>query len=387
MSWFAEAVLPDRTQPALENVGYNEWTLSTQAAADLYAQGAKLWTKESLWEIEQQVAEYQTREFFILRRLDGSTIRVKNPMCGKTDPIWKPAIVFHEYWKLVAMKPGFPLHGKPARHAVHPETYHCTSLVDWVNHSLTDFEGLAVGWEAFAQQEKTLWENSETRQLLHTRIRALVGPGTSRKANKVVCFGLPCLSRRPPAWARLHNSKSETPESEVELMHKGSMANYGAAMAIADALREIRGEERDAIAGCPGGASVWLITQENMYNEATKAYLRGLGFDVVGDYGAGGFAEIDDETVVLSCDTSTMGPVKQVVADIARPAIFIGLFDSEDINQYWQPGCDPESPRTRKMWEGYEASEFPVAEEEVSSLDPIFNRLTVKSRLPSVGSV
>lgn len=82
------AVLPDETPPVLENVGHTQWTLSTQAAAELYAGGAKLWTKESLRDIEQQLAEFQTREFFTLRKLDGSTIRIKNPMFGKSDPIW-----------------------------------------------------------------------------------------------------------------------------------------------------------------------------------------------------------------------------------------------------------------------------------------------------------
>ncbi|KAK7973232.1 hypothetical protein PG988_007366, partial [Apiospora saccharicola] len=350
VSSLATAVLPDRTQPALENVGYDQWTPSTQAAAEL------------LRDIEQQVAEYQIREFFTLRKLDSSTIRVKNPI------------------------PGFHPNGRPKLHAVHPETYHCTCLVDWENNALTDFEGLAVGWEALAQQEKTLWENSETHQLLHTRIRALVGPGTGRKANKVVCIGLPYLSRRPPVCWRAINCKSETPESEVWI-HKGSIAKYGAAMTIADALREIREQKRDTTAGCPEGTGVRLLTQDYVYSEATKAYVRGLGFQVVGDYGAGGFAEIDDETVVFCCARSTLGPIKQVVADIARPAIFIGLFGGEDINQYWQPCCDLESPRTRKVWKGYGAWSFPVAAKEVSSLDPIFKRLVVKSRLPGVGSV
>lgn len=88
MSRLGMPVIPDRAPSVLENVGYTQWTLSTQAAAELYAKGAKLWTKESLRDIEQQLAEFRTREFFTLRKLDGSTIRVRNPMFGKSDPIW-----------------------------------------------------------------------------------------------------------------------------------------------------------------------------------------------------------------------------------------------------------------------------------------------------------
>ncbi|KAK7917477.1 hypothetical protein PG985_011085 [Apiospora marii] len=386
MSRSAAAVLTEWTPPLLENVGYTQWTLSTQAAAELYAGGAKLWTKESLRDIEQQLVEFQTRELFALRRLDGSTIRIKNPMFGKSDPIWTPRVVFHEYWRLVKAKPGFLPNGRLEELAVHPETYHCTCLVEWWNLTLHSFDGLGDGWEALAQQKKDLWESSETRQLLQARIKALVGPGSGRKANKVVCIGLPCLSRRAPSWWRIQNSRSEKPEIEAEFMHKDDMTQYCAAMTIANALRESQGGERDTTAGSPGDKVVRLITQERRYTEATKTYLRGLGFEVVGDHGAAGLAEIDDETVVLSFFTSTMAPVKQVVADIARPALFIGLFDMADFNEYWQPGANPESPRTRKMWEGYEAFDFPVAAEEVSSMDPMFKRLKVMARSAVVGS-
>lgn len=39
------------------------------------------------------------------------------------------------------------------------------------------------------------------------------------------------------------------------------------------------------------------------------------------------------------------------------------------------------------MWEGYEASDFPVAAEEISSMDPIFKRLKVMAKSTGVDSV
>lgn len=249
--------------------------------------------------------------------------------------IRKPRVVFHEYWRLVCAKPGFHPNGNPVPGGeVQPETYHCPYLVEWRNQTLSDFEGLTDGWETLVQQKKMFWGFSETRQLLHTRIRSLVGPGSGRKANKVVCIGLPCLSRRPPSWWRINNRGSETPETEVDAMHKDSMTQYCAAMTIADALRMENGDHDPAARGS-GHKAVRLITQETRYTEATKEYLRSLKFEVLGEHGAGGLAEIDDETVVVSFYTSTMAPVKQVVADLARPALFIGLFDSEDFNVHW----------------------------------------------------
>lgn len=45
-----------------------------------------------------------------------------------------------------------------------------------------------------------------------------------------------------------------------------------------------------------------------------------------------------------------------------------------------QPGVNPESPRTRAMWEDYEVSDFPLAADETSPMGPIFKRLKVMAR-------
>jgi hypothetical protein len=64
------------------------WTASSQRAADLYSSGVKLWRKEDLIDIEQQLAKACDVEKFALRRLDGSIVHIKNPMFGVLKPIW-----------------------------------------------------------------------------------------------------------------------------------------------------------------------------------------------------------------------------------------------------------------------------------------------------------
>lgn len=74
-------------EPLLD-YGCTPWHLSSQRAADLYDSGAKLWTKENLREIEQQLAQSRTRDKFTVRRIDGSLVHIRNPMFGVEKPIW-----------------------------------------------------------------------------------------------------------------------------------------------------------------------------------------------------------------------------------------------------------------------------------------------------------
>ncbi|KAM0274356.1 hypothetical protein ACHAQH_007922 [Verticillium albo-atrum] len=71
-----------------------------------------------------------------------------------------------------------------------------------------------------------------------------------------------------------------------------------------------------------GGANeIQLLAQDPDYTERTEGLLRDRGFSIVGSFGAEGFAEIDDETVVFSAYVEA--PLKQIIADIARPALII----------------------------------------------------------------
>lgn len=76
------------SMPQTLDYGCTDWRLSSQRAADLYNSGIKLWTKEDLKDIEQQLAQSYTLERFSVRRIDGTIIQISNPMFQVENPIW-----------------------------------------------------------------------------------------------------------------------------------------------------------------------------------------------------------------------------------------------------------------------------------------------------------
>lgn len=64
------------------------WRESSQAAANHYARGGRLWKKGDLIDIEKQLAESKTRNYFTVRSIDGIEVQIKNPMFGEESPIW-----------------------------------------------------------------------------------------------------------------------------------------------------------------------------------------------------------------------------------------------------------------------------------------------------------
>jgi sugar phosphate isomerase/epimerase len=93
---------------------------------------------------------------------------------------------------------------------------------------------------------------------------------------------------------------------------EGALIHHSIALTIADIARSC---------AATGDTGVRLLTQDPRYSDETKDLLREIGFEIVGEHGAGGFAELDNETVVFSAFTSA--PVKQIIADLARPAAII----------------------------------------------------------------
>ncbi|RWA11615.1 hypothetical protein EKO27_g3520 [Xylaria grammica] len=125
------------------------------------------------------------------------------------------------------------------------------------------------------------------------------------------------------------------------------------------------------------GHDIRLLTQDPAYTSDTITVLEEHGFEVVGAEGIQGFLEVDQNTFVLSIYTSTC--VKQIIADIARPAVFITApFHESDLDwadEDWKveegrighpeernvaalirDRWDPDTPRTKAMFEEYYAA-------------------------------
>lgn len=101
----------------------------------------------------------------------------------------------------------------------------------------------------------------------------------------------------------------EASEQGLENVAADSMVQHSVALTMAEVCRN------------NGNIEVQLLTQDPDYTEQSKELLERNGFTIVGKFGAGGFADIDDGCVVFSVFVEA--PLKQIIADIARPALII----------------------------------------------------------------
>ncbi|TRX98428.1 hypothetical protein FHL15_000502 [Xylaria flabelliformis] len=149
-------------------------------------------------------------------------------------------------------------------------------------------------------------------------VRSFNGHGDGKaKVTKVVCFGLGDMNPRPSAsWIAENASKPEDEQLPETYMVESSFMHHAIAWTIADIAR----------ACASTGNTVRLLTQDPNYSAERKETLQKVGWEVVREHGAGGFAELDDESIVFSPFTSA--PVKQIIADLARPVAIISAESS-----------------------------------------------------------
>lgn len=187
---------------------------------------------------------------------------------------------------------------------------YCSYLIDWKNQLWSDFRGNIEDWTKLARVKKQLWDASITCESFKSRIRNIA---TANEVSKVICFGLGDFARRPPEAVCLRpgqNAPAETESDGAEV--NGPMMQHAVALTIAEELRRIRGDK-----------AVQLLAQDPRYSDDAKEFLNAQGFKIVGNFGAGGFAEVDNQSLVFTAWVSA--PVKQIIADLANPAAFITL--------------------------------------------------------------
>ncbi|KAJ5750087.1 hypothetical protein N7533_007115 [Penicillium manginii] len=154
------------------------------------------------------------------------------------------------------------------------------------------------------EQKQSLWQNSKTCKQLEALAQDTLGTNT-QAVKKVLCFGLGDFCRSAPEWLkRQHDSWDEN--SEVENL-TGCMIQHSMALTITQICR------CDKI--------LPLLAQDPDYTEVAEDILTKKGFKIIGTHGAGGFAEIDDDSIIIA--PFTAAPVKQIIADLARPLLII----------------------------------------------------------------
>lgn len=121
------------------------------------------------------------------------------------------------------------------------------------------------------------------------------------------------MTSKPLDWWRIQNDSRPKDEQESEnSVVEAALIHHAIALTIVDMIRSYSGASE---------MGVRLLTQDPGYSDETKDMLQKIGFEVIGEYGAEGFAELDENSVVFSAFTTA--PVKQIIADLTRPAIII----------------------------------------------------------------
>ncbi|KXJ88521.1 hypothetical protein Micbo1qcDRAFT_214430 [Microdochium bolleyi] len=150
----------------------------------------------------------------------------------------------------------------------------------------------------------------------------------------------------------------EGPRGTLEWEVKGPCTHHAMAHTMASVAKTIQKKQ----VGAKCGRHIKLLAQEPAYTPAMETMFKEIGkFDIVGKYGASGFAELDDNCIVFAPFVNA--PVKQTVADLARPAVIICNQIEEPIyHEARAPrSSNPESPRTRQMWRDYDQQRFPIS--------------------------
>ncbi|KAI2462819.1 hypothetical protein F4781DRAFT_172321 [Annulohypoxylon bovei var. microspora] len=319
---------------------------NTQNAIDLYRSGQKLWMGYDLERVEYELVHYRTMPSFTIRRIDGSVVSIKNPMFGVSNPIWKPHVKFQHYWYLFKQTSENTLLGG----AISPHSFpYYSYIIDWENRTYLDFVANEhTNLEFRFQQAKQRWEQSWSSGWLRDQLAALKG---SRKITKVLCFGLGDMALRSR-----NDARTDFDTEDVFQDQKASLNQHAVALTIVAAFRAETSND------------VEIFAQDPAYSETSKALLESVGVTIVGEHGAGGFSKIDCDSAVFFCYPAA--PVRQIIADLARPALIIGNGDSHILNedQTFPFSFDAESPRTREMWKEYTRHDFKIMQSDEEDL-------------------
>ncbi|KAI0909992.1 hypothetical protein F4823DRAFT_562309 [Ustulina deusta] len=299
----------------------------------IYDSGNPLWTREQLEDLQAQLNANPER--FTVRRLDNTTVEVKNVAYGEDASHWRTEVEFLGW-----------------RHLVHPMTLGNLDFqfLPYIIHQrdtrLEKFRYLLPSQDEDELHErfkiqKTVWAQCEARYLIENLLSKYELPPT---INKMVCLGL---------------GNDLTSTLELSSRHSAALT-----------LREFLEKKL--------GHTVRLLAQDPEYTSDTKHVLEKEGFEIMGTNGIDGFLEVDENSLVLAICARIRAStrVKEILAELARPAVIInrnffqqGLFrDSIDLPTVKKhlvgsaglrslfaalQDIDPDTPRIAAMFKEY----------------------------------
>ncbi|KAJ3571930.1 hypothetical protein NPX13_g5217 [Xylaria arbuscula] len=262
--------------------------LDCQSVEYLYHNGAKLWRKEWFTDFERQLAQ-STQTKFTVTSFDGEVRTFTEESLGVKTPTCKREARFREYWELIHSSNNASNFGN------------CTYL-PFLRNPIPKPGATSSRARQMFLKSLERWRLKE-----------------ARKVNKIVCSGLGDIfqAEETQSW------NGQLIMLERPLLHH---AIARTTFDVANSL--IQTQER----------KTRLLTQDPGYLDQTKSALDDLGWEVVGEHGAGG-----------RTDHCGSGPANCYHMQYKRthPS------RERDDNLSRPPWVDPESPRTREMWKEY----------------------------------
>ncbi|OQD86524.1 hypothetical protein PENANT_c007G00930 [Penicillium antarcticum] len=181
------------------------------------------------------------------------------------------------------------------------------------------------------------WKNSQTCTDFQNLLSSFA---KGHRINKIVGFALGSMSY-------LDKGQGE----EKSYHRRRSASQHALQLTIRD---WVLGRNGDSAGGEIG--SIASYVQDPYYTAIDKEVLTKAGLEVIDD--PRGWLEVDEQSAVLSIAPNVS--VKEIIADLARPAIVIWcrVTEKDYITKEEGSLTDPDSPRVRKMLEGYDIHEF-----------------------------
>ncbi|KAJ5558339.1 hypothetical protein N7535_008552 [Penicillium sp. DV-2018c] len=318
---------------------------------ELYDSGAPIFTKESIREIWEQIQRKPVEgDKIIIRDITGAKLQSEVRVGSTTELDVRKGE--GEWMKRTYIYKDLSLSYRCACNLIKDvEDHYTEDILDCVyaplrlQHHMDEIDSKSENKEIiparpigkkedvardFDEKRKT-WEESETCKKF---IELLTSSAGSHEINKVV--GLACGSLSLP-----NNEHAATQHAML--------------VSVRDWLKS-RDEKRE----------VECYIQDPMNTAVDREVLADVGFEVIDD--PRGWLVVDEKSVVLSIAPNV--PVKEIIADIARPAVVIWYRVAEDDG----PGrTDPDSKRVRAMMEDYDL--FEIEPYSPACLFALFSRL------------
>ncbi|CAG9983969.1 unnamed protein product [Clonostachys byssicola] len=351
-----------------------------QYVKDLYASGARLWTKEMFHNIEADLAKDPYPEEVKIRSMNDieSSVIVPtgvNSQITKDHPAyhtkgyiygpWHPVVSFKTYQDLLNHTKN-----KYTGSSDEKESENDEPLAEKDQVAITRALGLyesrtsprckdIIEYSSLKEIWDENWGNWTKSKVCKELTDTIAGlPTVATTIDKVVCFGLGSFSNWDDTVKKKDGESDGTPV-------RRTMTQHAAALTMATEFGKRVGK-----------GPLKVYTQDPEYTDADKQVLRDLGIEVVGGAGALGFTYVDSDALVFSIAPNI--PVRQIVADIARPAAMVWCtvqpegvaspkWSVENFGGKWYSvapwSTDPDSPRTRELVASYAVYKFPQDEQ------------------------